>query len=388
MNSTYLTKLLRKKGSSFLKDIFAHPTTYHPQFIYTRIERQPGKPPVFHNYFLRLDATDYFNPASMVKLPTALMALEKIHTLKEYGVDEFSIMQTDSSYAGQTAVTQDSTAKNGFPSVDHYVKKIFLVSDNDAYNRLYEFVGPAMLNRRLREMGYANSRITRRFVPMDEDGNRHTNGIRFLDPQSGRALYNQLPDYYSGGWDFSRRLLVGNAHYNRNDSLILAPMDFTRHNAMPLYDLQQMVQALVSPASVNARQRFEIDSAQRKRVLTYMGMRISESDYPRYDSTEYFNSYTKFFWFRDGKRPIPPSIRSYNKTGWSYGFLTDVAYITDAENGIDFMLSGTIYVNSDGVLNDDKYDYETIGYRFFRELGELIYQEELKRAAAARKKKN
>jgi hypothetical protein len=26
------------------------------------------------------------------------------------------------------------------------------------------------------------------------------------------------------------------------------------------------------------------------------------------------------------------------------------------------MLTATIYVNSDGVMNDDKYDYDNIGY--------------------------
>jgi hypothetical protein len=31
------------------------------------------------------------------------------------------------------------------------------------------------------------------------------------------------------------------------------------------------------------------------------------------------------------------------------------------------------------VLNDDKYEYETIGYPFFKETGNIIYQYELKR---------
>lgn len=73
-------------------------------------------------------------------------------------------------------------------------------------------------------------------------------------------------------------------------------------------------------------------------------------------------------------------MRVFNKTGWSYGFLTDVAYIVDFKNKIEFMLSGNIYVNSDGILNDDKYEYEETGYPFFKEMGNIIYQYELKRA--------
>ncbi len=43
------------------------------------------------------------------------------------------------------------------------------------------------------------------------------------------------------------------------------------------------------------------------------------------------------------------------------------------------MLSATIYVNSDEVLNDDKYDYDNIGYPFLYQLGQTIYKYELQR---------
>jgi hypothetical protein len=36
-------------------------------------------------------------------------------------------------------------------------------------------------------------------------------------------------------------------------------------------------------------------------------------------------------------------------------------------------------VNSDGVLNDNKYDYDRLGYPFLRSLGQTIYQYELQR---------
>ena len=43
------------------------------------------------------------------------------------------------------------------------------------------------------------------------------------------------------------------------------------------------------------------------------------------------------------------------------------------------MLSAVIYVNRDGILNDDKYEYEETGYPFFKEIGYIIYQYELNR---------
>jgi len=105
-----------------------------------------------------------------------------------------------------------------------------------------------------------------------------------------------------------------------------------------------------------------------------------ESTYPHYDTAVYFDSYTKFFLFKAGRTPVPSYIRIFNKPGWSYGFLTDIAYIVDFKNKVEFMLTGTIYVNSDGILNDDKYEYEETGYPFFKEVGNIIYRYELERA--------
>jgi len=38
-----------------------------------------------------------------------------------------------------------------------------------------------------------------------------------------------------------------------------------------------------------------------------------------------------------------------------------------------------VYVNEDQILNDDKYETESIGLPFFAQLGEYLYQRELKR---------
>jgi len=43
------------------------------------------------------------------------------------------------------------------------------------------------------------------------------------------------------------------------------------------------------------------------------------------------------------------------------------------------MLAAVIYVNKDGILNDNKYEYETIGWPFMYQLGQAIYQHELTR---------
>lgn len=376
-NTPWLEALLRKQASPLLKEVLNQPDSFHYQVIYTKIDRDKNNQPHFTHYYLHVNRDQYFNPASMVKLPTALLALEKVNTLREYGVDKYTPMLTDSGYSRQTRVLYDSTAANYLPSVAHYVKKIFLVSDNDAYNRLYEWVGQQMLNERLWNMGYTGTRITRRFVSMNEDENRHTNPIRFM--QGDSVLYTQPAAVSPVPFDFSRKLMVGRAHMNRQDSLIQSPMDFTTHNVFPLEDMQQVLQAAIFPNSVPEKKRFNLTADDYRFLHRYMSQLPSESDYPKYDTSEFFDSYTKFFMFKAWRSKIPPYIRVFNKTGWSYGFLTDVAYIVDFKNKIEFMVSGNIYVNSDGVINDDKYEYEEIGYPFFKEVGNIIYQYELKR---------
>ena len=71
--------------------------------------------------------------------------------------------------------------------------------------------------------------------------------------------------------------------------------------------------------------------------------------------------------------------RSIDQKGDAYGQLVDIAYVVDLKNKVEFFLSAAIYCNSDGVLNDDKYDYDTVGLPFLQHLGQVIYEYELKR---------
>ncbi|MBK7097334.1 MAG: serine hydrolase [Sphingobacteriales bacterium] len=375
-SDVWLENLIRKEASPLLQSVLNQPDTFRYQIIYTKIDRDKKNKPNFKNYYLHVDRALYFYPASMVKLPVALASLEMLNSQK-LPVNKFSFMLIDSTRPWQTAVINDKSSATGLPSVDHYIKKIFLVSDNDAYNRLYQFVGQKQLNEMLWKRGYTQSRITRRFDKSDFEQNRYTNQIRFFD--SGRLIYTQPEAYSDLKFDFSRKILMGNAHYDKDENLVNKPYDFTMHNAMPLEDMQLMMQSVLFPKSAATKRRFNLTKEDYRSLYQYMSERPSESHYPKYDTGEYFDSYTKFFFFRDGKRSIPEYIRSFNKTGWSHGFLTDVCYIVDFKNKVEFMLSGSIYTNSDGVLNDNKYEYNEIGYPFFREVGEIIYNYELNR---------
>ncbi len=374
---TLLANILSNTGNELLNKLLSDPQHYRLQVVYTEINRDKKNVPHFKNHYFNYDPHLYFNPASMVKMPLAFLSLEKLNDLNIKGVDLNTTIQYDSSYKGQTALLKDPTSANGLPSIGHFIKRAFLISENDPYNRMYQFVGQQAINRRLHEMGYTDVRITRQFLGFTEEGNRHTNQVRFLDP-SGKLIYTQPPAYNTDSFDFSRSIKVGDAHWDRNDNLIPGPFDFTKHNNLSLEDMQQMLQAVLFPASVPAKQRFRLTENDLEFLYRYLSQYPSETDFPKYDTDEFYDSYVKFF-FRDSTRRMPGHVRVFNKTGWSYGFLTDVSYVVDFKNKVEYMLSATVYVNSDGVVNDSKYDYDQVGYPFLFQLGQAVYEYELKR---------
>lgn len=362
---------------SVTKKVLANPKTYRYQLVYTKIDRDQNGIPHFTNYTLHADPENYFNPASMVKMPLAFLAMEKLYELNLPGVNKYTTMQFDSNYQRQVAMYADSSAENKKPSIAHFIKRAFLISENDPYNRLYQFVGQGPTNQKLIAKGYTSTKITRQFMGYTEDQNRHTNGIQFMD-EKGLPILKLAPQYNKDSFQFGAPILIGDAHWNSKDEVVNAPFDFTRHNNISLVDMQKMLQSVIFPTSVPKQNRFNMTEADRLFLLQYLSQYPSETNYPKYDSAHFYDSYVKFF-FQDSTHTMPKHIRVFNKVGWAYGFLTDVSYVLDTKNNIDYMLSATVYVNSDGVVNDSKYDEETVGFPFLNKIGTAFYEYELKR---------
>ena len=377
VTSTFLKELLEKNTNPVFRQVISDPQNYRLQIIYTQINRDANNNPRFKNYYFNLDPDLYFNPASTVKLPLSLLSMEKLNDMHIKGVNKYTALQIDSSYEGQEAQLADSSSSNYLPSIAQYIRKVFLISDNDAYNRMYQFLGQQRINRELHQKGYPDTRITRQFMGFTAEQNRHTNAVRFIK-EDGSLIYRQPPAYNTDTFSFPKEIKIGKGHWDSKDSLINEPIDFTRVNNVPLKDLQQILQSALFPGSVPSRQRFRLTAEDYSFLYKFLSQFPSETSYPKYDTAKYFDSYVKFF-FRGTNRHLPPNVRVFNKVGWAYGFMTDISYVADFNNKVEFMLSATVYVNSDGILNDNRYDYDSIGYPFMYELGQTIYNYELKR---------
>jgi hypothetical protein len=161
--------------------------------------------------------------------------------------------------------------------------------------------------------------------------------------------------------------------------LVEKPFDFKEKNWMSLQDMHDMLKAVMFPASVPVHQRFDLTELDYRFLYHWMSAFPRESEYPQYDTTEYYDGYVKFFLYGDSKAQRPEQIRIFNKVGEAYGYLTDVAYIVDFQKNIEFMLATTIRCNEDGVFNDDQYSYEEVGFPFLANLGRAVYDYEVKR---------
>jgi hypothetical protein len=361
-----------------LKMVLADTATYQVQILYTQIDRNEHGNPLFTTYPFNVDDSRYYYPASTVKLPIVLLALEWLEEQQVEGLTLETTMVTDSVRPSQLPAWSDSTAQNGLPSIGHYIKKILLVSDNDASNRLYELLGTDYIHRKLKEKGLANTVITQRLsFPISPEENRQFNPIRFLD-NAGKILLEIPARQADSAYVVPGLPKLGRAYY-KNDTLMQGGMDFSYKNKFSLSDFHGVVQRTIFPEAFVGMERFNLNEEHRNFVLKYMSMLPRESKFPAYDTTEYYDSYSKFFKFGSDKAAIPSRFRLFNKTGWSYGHLIDGGYFVDFETGVEFFVSAIVYVNEDQILNDDQYETEEVGLPFFAELGEYLYQRELKR---------
>lgn len=367
--------LLQKKP--ILQTVKDHAAKHRLQIIYTQITRNEQGVPSFKNYTYRLDSTNYFYCASLVKLPCSILALEKLNALK---LDKNAVMYTDSANACQRSVKKDTTAANGYPSIAQYIKRMLLVSDNVAYGRVYEFLGVDYLHNRLAELGYPNMRIVHRFDGGCK-GTDHTttnpvsfysNDLKLLHHQKQQVASKVYPNPLG-------TVKVGKAYYNAQNKKINEPKDFSSMNYVSLQNIHSILQRVIFNGYQPKAQQFNLTKEDQRFLEQYLTMLPRESSHPTYDKS-YHDSYKKYFMYGDSKKPIlDQDVKITNIVGQSYGFMVDCAYIHNDKENIEFMLSAVIYANEDGIINDGKYEYGTVAMPFLAELGRQVYQYELER---------
>lgn len=359
------------------REVLANRDTWNVQVIYTQIDRQPDNKPILINHYFNLKPDRYFYPASAIKLPVAALALEKLQELRPKGIGLETAMITMPESKTLEATYNEPNSKNGTPNIHHYLKKIFLISDNDAFNRLYEFIGQEEINQRLTKKGFASTQILHRLgISLSDAENRKTNTIQFYD-SSSKLVYMQ--ESMDSKRKFEKRSDYLGKGYFSNGKRIDRPMDFSQKNRMSLEDMHRVLISIIMPEAVDIKQRFNITEGDKRFLLTCMSQYPGESVSPSFPSSNYQDAYGKYILYGAEKAGVSKDVRIFNKVGMAYGHLLDVAYVVDYKRKIEFFVSAVIYANKNEILNDDVYDYDNIGLPFMKNLGKRLYELEVKR---------
>jgi hypothetical protein len=332
----------------------------------------------------RVDA-EYVYPASTIKLGAAVTALQTLAELRAAAspADRASIhahapLRYGACFTDERDEDRDeSNLDTQRITIAHDIRRIALVSDNPAHNRLYTFTGHRDINQRLWRLGLPSARINHRLarpdVPLDD--NRRTGAVELLDTAGGRVVA-QIPSRTSDLQINNQGiagLTLGSAHIDPlTNARIDAPMDFTRRNRLGLRDLQRLLLLVVRPDLLGLPGLPGVDEPDRLLLCDALWPTPGASSNPVYDAVAFPDHHVK--WLLPGLLRVAPAadFATFNKVGRAFGFTIENAFVVHRSTRRAFVLTASIYTNDSGVLNADSYDYPRLADPFFADLGEAI----------------
>ena len=359
--SSFIWLLLEGKDS--LVDQVLKQDKYRLQFICTEIDREREEP--LHTE--RHVSGKYFYPASTVKLPVAILTIEKINRLG-LNLDDRLVLNPDVQ-CGNTAYIDD-TRPDGIP-FRQLLEEMLVMSNNEYYSVLFHFLSPGEINQRLNELGYSGVHILRAFNGCEMEGHLKTNSWQVIRDgvvvATQKAVLKPL-NWMSEMYVYDHEKLIGKQHEYRGE-IRPGPFDFNYHLELPLEQLHEMTLRLTRPEFIHDKGRWQISSEQRTQLIKWMSMYPCECCDDAYRNLrKYPNTYNKYFLIGEDEE----ELRTISKIGLSYGFVTEVAYINISENR-GLLFTASLYVNENDIVNDGKYEYEEIAKPFLARVGSILY---------------
>ncbi|WP_425392997.1 serine hydrolase [Ekhidna sp.] len=359
-----LERILSDGSATFLETLDNE--KHEIQIIYGEVK---GDSIIHHVYG---DTSQYFYPASTIKM---LNAFASIQWLRENKLSLRSTVQMDSTVHHPRNLTYDSLFKDSL-RVENLLKKIFVYSDNQANNILFNTIGKDYVNGL-----YANLGLKTRIIhQLGESAFSFTPESNSWSAKTIITHAKNAVKSAASKQDFNSDLSPknqrkGKGYMNKSGDVIMKPFDFTVKNYVPLRSLIGSLERVIKPSFFRVDSRFDFDKQTYQELEEIMSLRPIDLPYP-IDTLK--DNYVKFLIYGDSQASTyDESMVIMNKVGWAYGYLTDVAYIKDTKNDVEFFLAATIHVNENEIYNDGIYEYDSVGLPFLGELGRLVYQYEL-----------
>lgn len=339
------------------------PERYRLQVMMSELseDRAGERGQVVRTHGFRVDA-EYVYPASTVKLVGAVAALKTLRRLgEEWGerVDIETPLVLHPVFEDQQVEDRDATnVRGGAITAGQEIRKVFLVSDNPAHNRLYGLVGHRAINEMMWDVGLEGVRVRHRLSEARTvEENLRTPRVD-VRPASGVRTIPARVSTLRLEPNVGKGVLIGRAHV-ADGRMVDGPMDFALKNALPVSALHALTIMAFAP-DVEMKDRavglglHPDDAAMLRRVAA---MDPGESENPVYDLRDYPRGFNKFF--LSGLERVRPagSWVVMNKVGQAYGFTLDSAVIVEKATGRRVALTAAVYTNSSEVLNTDAYEY-------------------------------
>lgn len=341
-----IRSILKNSESELINYVYNKQEKFEVQIILTELKKRKNGFTI-HKKKFNVDKKNYFYPASSIKLPIALLTIEKINENPNLNINsEFSI-------EGDSIIT----------TFKKEITDLFIISSNESYNRLFEFLGQDYINKKLKQKGFKDFSIYHRLSTKESD-NLKTKEINFY--RNGEINQIQKSINNKPLTKLNLKNLNKGIGFILDNELQNKSMDFSRKNYFSIEELNNILICLFFP-EVSKNKKFNLSKSQNLLIQKLMSSTPFDMGF---DKNIYPNNYNKFFIYGDKDGMINDNI--YNKVGNAYGYSIDNAYIYNKNSDRHFVLTACIYTNANNILNDNYYEYDEIGIPFLAEIGRFL----------------
>lgn len=339
--------------------LLERPEDHRLQVLVTEVLDVAGGPCVVEHTYRA--GAEYFYPASAIKTVASVVSLK---AAAEVGL------------TFDTPLTFGTTSATDAQTLRELVEETQIVSNNDTFNRLYELAGHARMNQMFWDAGFDSLRMQHRmFSKRTPDEERLVPAVyRCRGEDCSAPVFRERTSALPMPPIAHARPTVGSSYKDLiTGQLVEGPMDFSGKNAMSLRDHQRLTIAIVAPDLAQTK-ALGLNEPARALLLEVM-----ERDPAGYEPALGDGARRRF-------KPMSPGleaagareVRYLNKAGRALGFHVENAALVrgslEKPERLVFV-AAAVYVNEDGRLNDDRYEYDTLSFPFFAELGTLVARE-------------
>lgn len=341
------------------------------QLALTRIDREADGAARFATATFGVQRQRWFPAASVVKLPIALLLAEVLEAAN-LGFNARTVLSS-----APRSGNWDATEPLAEP-IWQSLWRLLVVSENVPFNRFYDVLGPDRMHARLAELGFDDVRLISRLGSPDARLNRQTVASRIEAPEVGADGEMAWVSRWASDARRAqaRRFPLGTAlkvadWQDDRGRIEPGPRDFSTANFLPLEDAHAMLLRLAFPEATRRSHRWALSATTRLSLLRITGLFPRESPLlatGTHAPAAFGDGFAKFFVVGD-RDAAPQGFRSFGKTGEAFGHQGETALLTDSEGQCEVLLSANVYANADGVLNDDRYEYDAVSRPFLAALG-------------------